>query len=95
VAIYYFSLSNASLAIRRVKLRVALGGHGVSDDVVRRRFKRSLSNFFDLYQQLADVWAVFDNSHPGNAEPVAQQTGPTLTVFKERTWQKLQKTNAH
>jgi len=27
VAIYYFSLANAQLAIRRVKLRVALGGH--------------------------------------------------------------------
>jgi predicted ABC-type ATPase len=35
VAIYYFSLANAQLAIRRVKLRVALGGHDVPPDVVR------------------------------------------------------------
>lgn len=80
-------------AIRRVKLRVALGGHSVPDDVVRRRFTRSLSNFYHLYRPLANDWVVFDNSHPGNAEPLAQKTGTTLTVLKERAWQKLQKIN--
>ena len=54
VAIYYFSLANAQLAIRRVKLRVALGGHDVPPDVIRRRFGRSLNNFFNLYVPLAD-----------------------------------------
>lgn len=96
VAIYYFSLSSASLAIRRVKLRVALGGHSVPSDVVRRRFKRSLGNFFELYQPIANDWAMFDNSHGGHAELIAEQTGPKLKVHKERTWQKLQKiNNAH
>jgi predicted ABC-type ATPase len=45
VAIYYFSLASAQLAIRRVKLRVAQGWHNVPPDVVRRRFGRSLNNF--------------------------------------------------
>ena len=45
VAIYYFSLSNVLLALRRVKLRVAMGGHDVPSDMVRRRFGRSLNNF--------------------------------------------------
>lgn len=96
VAIYYFSLSSASLAIRRVKLRVALGGHSVPADVVRRRFKRSLDNFFQLYQPIANDWAMFDNSHSGHAELIAEQTDAKLKVFKERTWQKLQiLNNAH
>ena len=34
VAIYYFSLTSASLAVRRVKLRVAMGGHDVPEDTV-------------------------------------------------------------
>ncbi len=42
VAIYYFSLASAQLAIRRVKMRVLMGGHDVPSDVVRRRFGRSL-----------------------------------------------------
>ena len=61
VAIYYFSLTSASLAVRRVKLRVAMGGHDVPADTVRRRFGRSLLNFHSLYMPLADRWAVFDN----------------------------------
>ena len=54
VVIYYFALSSAQLAVRRVKLRVSLGGHHVPGDVIQRRFGRSLSNFFTLYMPLAD-----------------------------------------
>ena len=91
VAIYYFSLANAQLAIRRVKLRVALGGHDVPSDVVRRRFGRSLNNFFNLYAPLADEWALFDNSSTPRALPVATQLANKLSVTEPATWHKLQK----
>ena len=91
VAIYYFSLANAQLAIRRVKLRVALGGHGVPPDVIRRRFGRSLNNFFHLYLPLADEWALFDNSSAVQAIPVATQFATQLTVTETATWHKLKK----
>ena len=91
VAIYYFSLTNAQLAIRRVKLRVALGGHDVPSDVIKRRFGRSISNFFTLYAPLADQWAVFDNSASFRALPVATQTATQLTITEATTWLKLQK----
>jgi predicted ABC-type ATPase len=93
VVIYYFSLSNAQLAIRRVKLRVALGGHHVPADVVRRRFGRSLRNFFELYAPLANEWALFDNSASPQALPVATQFATQLTVTEPKTWRKLQKIN--
>jgi predicted ABC-type ATPase len=44
VAVYYFSLASPSLAVRRVKLRVAMGGHDVPADTVRRRYARSINN---------------------------------------------------
>lgn len=91
VAIYYFSLPSAQLAVRRVKLRVALGGHDVPADVVRRRFGRSLENFFELYAPLASRWAVFDNSQPPHARIVATSEGGQLTVKEPETWLKLQK----
>ena len=91
VAIYYFSLANAQLAIRRVKLRVALGGHDVPADVVRRRFGRSLSNFFNLYVPLADEWTLFDNSTSPHARTVAAKLANQLTVTETATWHKLQK----
>lgn len=91
VAIYYFSLSNIQLAVRRVKLRVALGGHDVPPEVVRRRFTRSVDNFFTLYAPLADEWTVFDNSTPPHAQPVAALIGHRQTVTEPNTWHKLQK----
>ena len=93
VAIYYFSLANAQLAIRRVKLRVVLGGHDVPPDVVRRRFGRSLNNFFTLYAPIADEWALFDNSTSHQALPVATQFATQLTVTEPTIWRKLQKLN--
>ena len=91
VAIYYFALTNAQLAVRRVKLRVALGGHHVPSDVVKRRFARSLSNFFTLYSTIADEWTLFDNSASASAEQVAFQSKNQLQITDQRTWQKLQK----
>ena len=94
VAIYYFSLANAQLAVRRVKLRVALGGHDVPADVVRRRFDRSLKNFFSLYAPLANEWTLFDNSSSHSAITVAAQVANHLTVTETNTWLKLQKLNS-
>lgn len=91
VAIYYFSLANAQLAVRRVKLRVALGGHDVPSDVVRRRFGRSLNNLFTLYLPLADEWTLFDNSTSPHARTVATTLNNQLTVLETATWKKLQK----
>lgn len=91
VAIYYFSLANPQLAVRRVKLRVALGGHDVRPDVVRRRFARSVDNFFALYASLADEWTLFDNSTPPRAQLVAAWAAHRLTVMEPATWHKLQK----
>ena len=93
--IYYFSLANAQLAVRRVKLRVGLGGHDVPADVVKRRFGRSLSNFFTLYASrespLADEWTLLDNSNTPLAIPVAKQIDNELNIFEIKRWQKLQK----
>jgi predicted ABC-type ATPase len=91
VGIYYFSLANAQLAVRRVKLRVALGGHDVPSDIVKRRFGRSLRNFFTLYAPLADEWTLFDNSSSPQALPIATQFANQLTVTEAATWHKLQK----
>ena len=91
VAIYYFSLANALLAVRRVKLRMAMGGHDVLADTVRRRFGRSLNNCYSLYLPLADRWAVFDNSVNGKATLIATHEGDNLQIKEPSSWLKLQK----
>lgn len=90
VAIYYFSLASSSLAVRRVKLRVAMGGHDVPEDTIRRRFTRSLHNFSTLYMPLADQWVVFDNTVATKAKLVATLKGDNLEIKEPKLWLKLQ-----
>jgi len=78
-------------AVRRVKLRVAMGGHHVPTDVVKQRFLRSLNNFFTLYAPLADEWTLFDNSLPPQARQIAAHSADQLIVTENTTWHKLQK----
>lgn len=62
IVIFYLKLSSPDLAVARVGGRVLEGGHNVPEDDIRRRFKRSWTNFTGIYRHLADKWIVFDNS---------------------------------
>ncbi len=67
IIIYYLKLPSVDIAIERVKLRVAQGGHDVPQQDIERRFDRSWSNFEKIYKSLADSWIIFDTS---GSEPV-------------------------
>jgi predicted ABC-type ATPase len=91
VAIYYFSLTSASLGVRRVKLRVAMGGHDVPAETVRRRYGRSVSNFLKLYLPLANDWTVYDNSSAKQAKMIASFANGILDILEPKPWLKLEK----
>jgi predicted ABC-type ATPase len=75
VKLVYLWLPNVEMAIERVGQRVAQGGHGVPDHVVRRRFEAGWRNFNDMYRGLVDGWRLFDNS---GREPVLVDEGGAL-----------------
>ncbi|MBI4543544.1 MAG: AAA family ATPase [Gemmatimonadetes bacterium] len=58
--IFYLWLPAADLAVTRVRLRVEAGGHDVPESVIRRRFRRSLRNFDQLYRPSATTWRLYD-----------------------------------
>ncbi len=62
IHIFFLWISDVKLALERINLRVRNGGHHIPEDVVRRRFVKSLPNFLRVYKALADSWAIFDNS---------------------------------
>lgn len=66
IHIVYLWLDSPDIAIERVQRRVREGGHAVPDDVIRRRYERSLFNFVNRYRALADDWYVYDNTCAGN-----------------------------
>ena len=73
IEIVYLRLASARLALRRVAARVKQGGHDVPVGDVVRRYDRGWANFERVYRDLADSWAVYDNS---GARPILLEQGP-------------------
>lgn len=66
ITILYLFIDSADTCINRVRARAEQGGHDVPEIDIRRRFVRSLQNFWHLYRPLADHWVLSYNSgtHP-------------------------------
>ena len=62
IHIFFLWIPKTELALFRIRERAASGGHNVPPEDVKRRFTRSVSNFFKLYKPLAHSWMLFDNS---------------------------------
>jgi len=75
VTIFFLELPSAELAVQRVAMRVAQGGHHIPEPVIRRRFHAGKENFLRCYKILADEWRHYDNAIQ---EPVllASSDGP-------------------
>ena len=80
VHLFFLWLPGVELSLLRIKDRVTEGGHDVPAADVRRRFTRSISNFFNTYCSLADTWMLFDNS---GASPVLAAKGYNRAVIVE------------
>jgi len=62
VTVLFTFLDSADTCVERVKQRVKIGGHDVPEPDIRRRFTRSISNFWDTYRHLADFWLLVYNA---------------------------------
>lgn len=83
-------LGSPDLAVARVKERVRLGGHDVPEEVIRRRYVNGMRNFFELYQELATTWVIYDNSISGKPLLIAKGSEEsTQIVFQEKQWDKF------
>lgn len=72
---FFLVVPNADFSVARVEGRVAQGGHDIPEDVIRRRFDRSIHNFLTHYRHLADSWILFDNSG----------ATPSIVAFEEQS----------
>ena len=61
VHLLFFLLETPEQAIQRVAQRVSEGGHGIPEDVIRRRFVKGIDNLVHLYLPICDSVLVFDN----------------------------------
>ncbi|MBO4583002.1 MAG: zeta toxin family protein [Alphaproteobacteria bacterium] len=75
----YVVLASVEQNVARVKQRFALGGHDVPEDVIRRRYYRSLSNV-DSVCKNSDEWKIYDNSND-KYELIVQGIGDKINVI--------------
>lgn len=78
--LYFLWIPTPSLAIARIKERVSEGGHHVPSQDVRRRFVRSIDNFFNLYEPLLDSWLLFNNAESLPILVAKRKNGQILVV---------------
>lgn len=93
VTCLFFWLDSEELAISRVETRVKEGGHHIPDDVIRRRYKSGLKNFFSLFLSKVDNW-LFVNNSGDNYEIIAEGALSEETINNVEQWEKL-KRNYH
>jgi predicted ABC-type ATPase len=90
VHLVYFWLRSADLAVIRVARRVQAGGHGIPEATIRRRYRRSLENFFCLYRPVVSAWRLYDNSDA--SVPLLVASGDDSgreTVLIQETWKRI------
>lgn len=61
VALIYLRLPTVEDSIARVRRRVGDGGHGMPEDVIRRRFDKSLRYLENHYKPIVDEWEIWDS----------------------------------
>lgn len=86
----FFWLNSEELAISRVETRVKEGGHHIPEDVIRRRYKSGLKNFFNLFLNKVDNWLFINNS--GDAyEIIAEGALNEKTINNVKQWEELKR----
>lgn len=90
VHLLFFYLETPEQAIQRVAQRVSNGGHGIPEEVIRRRFKRGIDNLLNLYLPICDSVTIWNNTK-GEAQLIAKQTAENaqLVVLDQNIWNKL------
>ena len=61
ITFFFVWLNSMELARERVASRVTKGGHNIPDNIIERRYLKSIKNFLK-YSEEADDWYLYDNS---------------------------------
>jgi predicted ABC-type ATPase len=80
VYLFFLWLPAVEMNVARVANCVREGGHHVPEEDVRRRYRRGIANFLNVYRPLADFWTAFENSGAQPREIAFALGGETTMV---------------
>ncbi len=81
----FLFVDSADACVARVAERVRKGGHDVPESDIRRRFTRSLRNFWRIYRELADNWVLIYNGMT-TMQDVASGSRDQITVRNQELY---------
>lgn len=84
IVLFYLWIPNAEFSRERVKLRVEAGGHDIPDDAILRRYRRTVSNFLNVFAPLCDEVFCYDNSGLEHVMVFADTAGKRKILDNER-----------
>jgi len=90
VTLIYFWLNSPQLAIERVKMRVAEGGHHIPADVIHRRYFRGIHNLLQLFIPVCDYWMLIDNSQNPYTLIAEGQESQKRKIYSKEIWNKIE-----
>ncbi len=91
VSLIFLWLRDADLAAARVAARVKLGGHSIPEETIRRRYRRGLTNLFELYLPVADSWRIFNASGDDPAEIARYSKRDGEFIVDQQLWETIRK----
>ena len=72
---YFLWVRQPEIVLTRIRQRVAEGGHNIPEAVSRRRFFKTIENFFEIYGPLFDAWKLYENDLPEPRLVAVQKDG--------------------
>ena len=91
IHLVFFWLASDDLAVVRVTERVRAGGHHIPEQTIRRRYRRSIDNFFTVYRPLATVWSFYDNSADFPRLIAKGDLSGSCLILDEQIWDQIQR----
>jgi predicted ABC-type ATPase len=80
---YFLWVRDVETTLHRIRQRVHEGGHNIDPDVSRRRFLKTIQNFFAVYRPLCDTWELFVNDPKGLRLLIIEKDGRLVTRDKK------------
>lgn len=81
VGLLYFWLKSPELAVKRVAIRVASGGHNIPENTIVRRYWQGMQNLRNIYLPRCDSWVLIDNSATDADWIAERKTGEETPVI--------------
>jgi len=84
IVLFYLWIPSAEFSRARVQQRVESGGHDIPDEAIIRRYRRTVSNFLNMFVPLCDEVMCYDNSEMDPIPVFAEKNGKKTVLDKER-----------